>query len=314
VSSSLAKVLGIMDLFQDRRTCVQQEELVELLGISRATAYRYLRALCHSGLLSQTSGGRYVLGPRIIELDRHMRRSDPLLTAGRAVMHETAARLGLNMILASFFRDRAMCVDIAWPDTSIAQNYERGKPMTLFRGALAKMILAYLSPYQLRNVALNHADEIKAAGIGDDWKSFRDQMAQLRKEGFCITRAEIVPESVGVGAPILDGEGRILGSITFAIPTAKFDAGDANLFAQSIKSIAAQISARIAEGAAPGADSLSGKSEDKPKPKSKSKSNAKAGSNAKAKANAEAKPVKAAKATQTAKVSARTAARKKAVA
>lgn len=304
MSNSLAKVLGIMDLFQDRRTCVQHEELVDLLGISRATAYRYLRALCDYGLLSQTSGGRYVLGPRIIELDRHMRRSDPLLTAGRAVMHETAAKLGLNMILASFFRDRAMCVDIAWPDRSIAQNYERGKPMTLFRGALAKMILAYLSPYQLRNVALNHAAEIKAAGIGDDWKSFRDQMAQLRKEGVCITRAEIVPESVGVGAPILDGEGRILGSITFAIPTAKFDAADSKVFAQSIKSIAAQISARIAEGA----DSPTEKTEAKPKAKVKDRPKP---ATTKTKAIAKARPAKAGKAATKA---AAKAARKKAAA
>lgn len=252
MSNSLAKVLGIMDLFQERRTSVQHEELVELLDISRATAYRYLRALCHSGLLSQTSGGRYVLGPRIIELDRHMRHSDPLLTAGRAVMREMAERLQLNMLLASYFRDRAMCVDIAWPDQSIAQSYERGKPMTLFKGALAKMILAHLSPYQLRNVALHHADEIRQAGIGDDWKSFRDHMAQLRKDGVCVTRAEIVPESVGVGAPILDGDGKILGSITFAIPVARFEAGDQSLFEQSIREIAAQITARIKEAAAPG--------------------------------------------------------------
>lgn len=231
--SSFDKALGILDLFHEGCISAHVEDVVRLLGSSRATAYRYLASLCDAGLLSPVSGGRYVLGPRIIELDRLMRISDPLLTVSRGVMEETSARLGINMLLASYYRDSIMCVDIAWPDSSIVQNYERGRPMSLFRGAMAKVILANLSPYQLRNVALHHAAEIREAGLGADWPAFRANMIALAREGTCLTRGELMPDSLGISAPVFDPESKILGSITFAMPERRLVAsGEQELRAQ----------------------------------------------------------------------------------
>ena len=78
--SSFANGLRILDLFMEGRISVHVDDVVKMLASSKATAYRYLGFLCDAGLLSPTSGGTYVLGPRIIELDRLMRISDPLLT------------------------------------------------------------------------------------------------------------------------------------------------------------------------------------------------------------------------------------------
>jgi len=249
VVSSFDRALGILDLFREGSIRLHVDEVVKLLDTSRATAYRYLGSLCDAGLLSPTSPGTYVLGPRVIELDRLMRIGDPLLTAGRQVMQETSVRLGLNMLLSSYYRDSIMCVDIAWPDPTIPPNYERGRPMSLFRGAMAKIILANLSPYQLRNMALHHADEIRAAGLGADWPAFRAQMAALAREGSCVTKAELMPGSLGVSAPIFDPDRKILGSITFAIPATRFATMDeAGLRAQIVE--AAQcVTALIAEEA-----------------------------------------------------------------
>lgn len=215
--SSFDKALGIFDLFREGSISVQVDEVVEILGISKATAYRYLASLCDAGMLSSNVPGVYVLGPRIIALDRLMRHSDPLLTAGRVVLQETSSRLSMNMLLASFYRDSIMCVDIAWPDQSIAQNYERGRPMSLFRGAMAKVILAHLSPYQLKNLILHHGDAIRDAGLGDDWTSFKANMAALAKEGSCMTRGELVTGALGISAPVFCPDNKILGSITFAM-------------------------------------------------------------------------------------------------
>lgn len=249
--SSFDKGLGILDLFREGCISVHVDEVAKWAESSRATAYRYLGSLCDAGLLSPTSNGNYVLGPRIIELDRLMRISDPLLTAGRRVMQDTSARLGLNMLLASFYRNSIMCVDIAWPDTSIPPNYERGRPMSLFHGAMAKVILAHLSPYQLRNLALHHAEEIRKAGLGADWSTFRSEMAKLAREGSCITHAELMPGSLGVAAAVFDPDHKVLGSITFAIPEARFAASDEAELRAHIVLAARRITELIAASAAP---------------------------------------------------------------
>lgn len=249
MNSSFAKGLSILDFFREGHISAHLDDIVRALGTSRATTYRYLGTLCDAGLLAPTASGVYVLGPRIIELDRLMRISDPLLTAGSKVMQEVSARRKTNMMLASFYRGSIMCVDIAWPDTTIPANFERGRPMSLFRGAMAKIILAHLSPYQLRNMALNHAEEIRGAGLGNNWAEFRRHMAELARQGYSITRAEMVAGTGGISAPVFDGEGKILGSITFVVAESRWDETDFDRLRRSLVEVAERISVTIAKEA-----------------------------------------------------------------
>ena len=84
--TSIERALDVLDLIGEDRPTVSQEFVAESLALTRSTAYRYLKLLCDSGMLVQLSRGRYSLGPRIIELDRKIQMSDPLLAAGRIVM------------------------------------------------------------------------------------------------------------------------------------------------------------------------------------------------------------------------------------
>lgn len=245
--TSFRKALGILDMFREDSISVHVEDVVRTTDISRATAYRYLASLCDAGLLSPTSRGTYMLGPRIIELDRIMRIHDPLLSAGRHVMTEASARLHMNMLLASYYRDRIMCVDIVWPDASIVKSYERGRPMSLFHGAMAKVILAHLSPYQLRNVALHYAEDIRAAGLGENWPAFRSKMALLARDGTCTTRGELMPGALGISAPVFDPDHKILGSVTFAMSEERLAASDASQLRAQIVEVSRRITALIVE-------------------------------------------------------------------
>lgn len=247
MNSSFDRGLSVLDFFREGRISAHLDDIVEALGMSKATAYRYVRSLCDAGLLAPTAGGIYVLGPRVIELDRLIRISDPLLTAGSKVMHEISDRRKINMMLASYYRDSIMCVDIAWPDHSIPANFERGKPMSLFRGAMAKIILAHLSPYQLRNLALNRMEEIRAAGLGENWAEFRAQMAEISRDGCAITRAEMMPGGGGISAPIFDSDRKVVGSITFVVAENKFAETDFERLRRWIIDAAQRITAAIAQ-------------------------------------------------------------------
>lgn len=254
LDSSFAKGLSVLDLFHEGRISAHLDDVVAMLGTSKATAYRYLATLCEAGLLAPSRGGLYVLGPRVVELDRLMRISDPFLLAGSKVMHAFSKKHGLNMLLANYYRGSIMCVDIAWPDPSIPPHFERGLPMSLFRGAMAKVILANLSAYQLRTVALHHADDIRDAGMGKNWTEFRSHMTELAKQGFSVTHAEMYPGSVGLSAPIFDPDGNVLGSITCAVTEENWERTDTERLTQLIIEAAKTASQRIKEdGDQPGA-------------------------------------------------------------
>ena len=73
--SSLSKLLNVLDLFGPATLKIDPDTIAERMGLSRATAYRYVKELCDAGLLTRVDAGHYGLGPRVIELDWMMRPS-----------------------------------------------------------------------------------------------------------------------------------------------------------------------------------------------------------------------------------------------
>ncbi|WP_108459689.1 IclR family transcriptional regulator [Devosia naphthalenivorans] len=245
--SSLDKMLSLLDLFDESCMSIGLEEAMSQADLSQATAYRYLQSLCQSGLLSPANGGRYVLGTRIIEFDRLLRRNDPLLRSAHGKIKDFGTRLSVNVMLCAYYGDKVMCSDQFWIDSRMAQLYERGKSMPMFRGAMAKTILANLTPYQMRNMMLWHADQIRESGLGTDWDEFRKTMAKLRDQRVCITRGEVFPKLVGIGAPIFDAETRVLGSIVFIVDETTLDAARQESLSEEILALAEEITNDIAK-------------------------------------------------------------------
>ncbi|MDO9405615.1 MAG: IclR family transcriptional regulator C-terminal domain-containing protein [Polaromonas sp.] len=216
---SLDKMLSILNLFTEENSSITQEDIVASIGCSRATAYRYLKSLSTAGLIGPVHGGAYVVGSRVIELDRLLRLRDPILLAARGVMASLARKQKVNVMLCAYYGDKVMCADTEWPDTSYKSSYERGKPMPMFLGATAKSILAHLTPYQQRNLMLWHPAEIRAAGLGKDWDEFRANMRRIRKEGVVVSHGEIDNGLIGLGAPIFSAEQKVLGSLVAIVPS-----------------------------------------------------------------------------------------------
>ena len=64
------RLLGLLDLFSPAAPAWSTEALIQSLGMSRSNGYRYIKALSDVGLMAPVSNGHYILGPRIVELDR----------------------------------------------------------------------------------------------------------------------------------------------------------------------------------------------------------------------------------------------------
>jgi DNA-binding IclR family transcriptional regulator len=70
--SSFERMLGLLDLFTPGMSVRPAIDLVNYLGTSRSTSYRYIKALHAAGLIEAVANGRYVLGPRIVASDPHV--------------------------------------------------------------------------------------------------------------------------------------------------------------------------------------------------------------------------------------------------
>src|SRR4051812_45270959 len=224
--SSGDRLLSVLGLFTVEQPQWTVDDAARQLGVSEPTAYRYFKRLTGAGLISPVSGASYMLGPAIIQMDRQIQVSDPMLRAARGVMNTLIPRAGdgAALLLCRLFHDRVMCVhQVLGRGPQEPVSYERGRLMPLFRGATSKIILAHLPARTLKSLFAHDADEIAAAGLGKSFDEFRRALATLRRAGICITHGEVDPGRTGIGVPIFDRDGAVLGSLSLALPRARAD-------------------------------------------------------------------------------------------
>ncbi len=213
------RAIGLLRLFTLARPVWTVDAAAAVLQVSASSAYRYVAVLVEAGLLTPAGSAQYVLGPAIIQYDRQIQMTDPLLLHARPVMTALSREApGSTMLLCRRFQDTVLCVhqvtDAMAPRTV---SYERGRPMPLFRGATSKILLAHLTWRELRRLYAPHQTEIAAAGLGETWEAFRTTMTRMRRAGYAVTHAEVDPRSVGLSVPVHDGAKRVVGSLSFVI-------------------------------------------------------------------------------------------------
>lgn len=245
--NSLRRMLDVLGLITRERPAIDVEQICQSLRYAPASAYRYVRELEEVGLLVRLPSG-YALGPRIIELDLQMRESDPLLKNSRDLMEELALQTGLHVLLSELYGETVINIHQEFGLDSQQLNFGRGRPMALFRSATSTVILAHLSPRQLRRVHDSHAESPDLRTLGPDWKSFSKAMLQIRKQGYSLSKGQLDPDKEGIAAPIFDEKGRVLGSITLVGSSERFDAFNENYLARLICAAATEISRRIGAG------------------------------------------------------------------
>jgi DNA-binding IclR family transcriptional regulator len=212
--------LSLLKLFTLQRPAWTAEEAAAVLDVSMSTIYRYLLALEDIGLITATSPGRYVLGPAIIQLDRQIQLTDPLLIAARPVMDELVnfAPDSSVVLLCRSFSDKVLCMhQVLSNGPAPLVSYDRGRPMPLFRGATSKIILAFLPPRHLKALYQAYQADVQAAGLGESWDVFRANMAALRKAGYARTEGEIDKGRLGIGVAVLNDDKHAVGSLSYVV-------------------------------------------------------------------------------------------------
>ena len=237
-------MLQVLDLFKPDQPVIDIEIVCSQLGYTPASAYRYVRELSNVGLLVRLPRG-YALGPRVIELDRHMTQFDPLLSASRDIVGDLIAQTGLELLVSELYGATVINILQRSGADEQALNFGRGRPMDLFRSATARVILAFLLPRQVRKL-FDSATPEDLKHIGPTWKDFSKAMLRIRKDGHCISEGELDPGKSGIAAPLFDEKGRILGSITLAGDSERFNAFNREFLSKLVLDASRKITSRIA--------------------------------------------------------------------
>lgn len=149
-SNSVERVFAILDLFTEDRMEWTPDEMMQALGYAQPTLYRYLKMMRDAGMLTSLPGAGITLGPRVVEMDYLMRKSDALVVHGQEHLEALTQLVPCSALLVRWYGQRILCVAAECSTPNALSSYPRVRPMPLARGAIGRSIMAFLPRRQLR--------------------------------------------------------------------------------------------------------------------------------------------------------------------
>lgn len=245
-------MFDILDLISISEPVVRVESICQTLNYTRATTYRYLKALCDAGLLVPSGEGVYALGPRILELERLERLTNPLLRASQKVVSPLARRFPDSALLVcSLYRDRVLCIhqdgldrfQVKGQDIPLLRS--RGLALSLFSGAASLAILPFLPDYRIRSLYLTREREITEFGLSTSWQEFKACIAAIKRRGYVVSKGQVNVRLAAIAAPILATDGEVLGSFARILLREDLSRQDETRSAKEVMAIAREIASGL---------------------------------------------------------------------
>jgi DNA-binding IclR family transcriptional regulator len=187
-------------------------ELVEVTGISRATAHRLATALVHHGLARRDPDGRFVLGSRLVELGRAAAAAFPLAGMARPALVALRDATGESVQLYVRDGDRRVCV------------------------------ASLESPHGLRTiVGLGATLPLSAGSAGRLLRGDPEALAR----GWAQSVGEREAGVASVSAPVCDETGTVVAAVSVSGPVGRTGDDPGPTYGPAVRAAADELSARL---------------------------------------------------------------------
>ena len=226
------------------------KELAASAGMAPAKAHPYLVSFGKLGLVAQDASGRYGLGPLAMQLGLiSLQQLDPLALA-TPLIEELAAECGHTMAVAVWGDRGATIVRVAQPPKAVFVGMRHGTVMSLRATASGRLFAALLPPAVVQPVlrAEHQASGHRGAALDAE---LRQVLQAVRDEGVSRVQDVYLPGISAMAAPVFDGSGTLVLSLTAIGPTAVFDSSPGSALVQRITGAAQGLSARLGWRAQP---------------------------------------------------------------
>ncbi|KUN58970.1 IclR family transcriptional regulator [Streptomyces canus] len=215
-NSTADRALDILGLFSEDKLSLSGQEVATALGTARSTAYRYLQSLVGSGFLEEDPRGGFRLGLRVLELARLARRGYGLSEIALPLMRELCAKVGETVLLTRRAGGSAICVERCEAEHPVRISYERGSVLPANAGASALALLAWLPEQECRELLEAQRLQRFTARTMTDVDDLMARLAQIRQDGFTVSRGELDADILGIAAPIHGSSGAVVAALSIA--------------------------------------------------------------------------------------------------
>lgn len=248
VISSAYRTLQVLLAFSAPPHRFSLAEMASRIGVDKNQTYRSLKTLEEAGFIRMDEDSRFSLTAILGVLNAASANSQraSLVDVASSHLDRLAAETGETLNLCVLAGDHVVCVDRRESNKQVRLASVLGLSVPLHAGAVPKAILAYLPETEQNRILgkLSSYPRYTSKTILDA-KVLRGDLQQTRERGYSITDEDFDSEARGVGAPIFDHSGRVVGGVSVGGPS--FRIGEETLaeFGRLIVTVSKTISRQL---------------------------------------------------------------------
>lgn len=195
-------------------------ELADHLGMSKSAVYNHLSTLRESRYVVK-DGDEYALSLQFLLLGEYVRNHDTLYEQGKAELETLADETGEYAHLATEQHGLGVNLYKVRGEKAVGTDYQTSKlqkPDYLHFSATGKAILAHLPRERVEEIIDTHGLVRKTKHTITDPEALFEELERVREQGYATNDQEEIKGLMAVGAPVLDREDRVLGSVSVSGP------------------------------------------------------------------------------------------------
>lgn len=238
-TSSARHVLEMLVSFSEGQPEWTVPELATRLAISRAMAYRHLALLREFGLVEASAVGRYRLSSRTIALaDAASAGRTSLEEVARPLMQQIRDSTGETVFLARRVGSSVYCIERLDSPQPIRLQLDRGRPLPLHSGSLARVLLAALPPSERAAYFAESDLPARPDHLQDE------ALDAVVEQGYAESMGEIDGSVWGFSAPVRQ-DGQIIAALGVTAPFDRNDSGQLDAIRKGVMLGSEELTSRL---------------------------------------------------------------------
>jgi len=243
-STTIAKGLKILNLFNAERTNLTLKDISRELCIDTTSAYRYINTLVQLGYVWKDSQTKMLrLGPMALTLSNNIASSSDILQAIKPLLEKT-----LEQYKGS--------IDCGFLEGDVIHRvYQKGHKEILMKNvpylerafhcsALGKAVLAHLPEKEMLSIVKGLDLVPKTKNSITDRETLLKDLKITRRKGYAINNEEYIVGAISIAAPLINLETKhAYGAVSLGFTSIENTVGDIeHKYADTVLNLAKEIS------------------------------------------------------------------------
>ena len=248
IIASAYRTLEILRAFSTPPHRFSLAELTEMMALDKGQTYRSLKTLEEAGFLHYNDDGRFSLTPllNVLSVAAIGGQSASLAELAAPYLNRLATETGESVHLFALVDDQAVCVGIRESKHSVRLSASLGATAPLHAGASPQAMLACLPSVEQERILAELPNYPKYTDQTLlDRAKLRETLARIRTQGYAVSDEDVDADARGVGAPIFDLTGAVVGAISVGGPSHRVDDATLHTFSTLIVQGAQAVSRQL---------------------------------------------------------------------